>query len=61
MKLQIRIDDAPSVAGGKAIVLCDERGEPLPNQIASTTETEVGGYPSIQVTFAIDGETVRFA
>ncbi|MGV1682916.1 hypothetical protein [Sphingopyxis sp. NJF-3] len=57
----IKLDDAPSVPGGRAIVLCDNDGVPLPMQTRTVVDTNVGDFGSITVTFTIDGERVRFA
>lgn len=57
--LIIRIIDAPAAPSGKALLLCDERGEPLPNQVSSVVHNDLGGQ-TIDIRFAIDGEKVRF-
>lgn len=57
----IKIENAPSVAGGKAIMLCDDQGEPLPMQVRSVLSAGVNEVGEITVTFSIDGDRVRFA
>ena len=52
------VDDA---ADGRAVVLFNEVGEMLPNQVAVSTafDTETG-QSHVTVTFAIDGDKIRF-
>lgn len=57
----IKIIKTPAVAGGRAVVLCDDEGEILPSQRATILETGVGELPTITVTFAVDGDSIRFA
>lgn len=57
----VKIIDAESVQGGKAIALCDDSGEMLPMQTDVVVENGVGRVSTITVTFSIDGEKVRFA
>ncbi|HMO74076.1 MAG TPA: hypothetical protein PKD48_01900 [Sphingopyxis sp.] len=57
----IKIDAASSVPGGKAIVLCDDNGSPLPMQSRVVLSNGVDEMGEITVTFVIDGERVRFA
>ena len=57
----IKIEEAASVPGGRAIMLCDDEGMPLPRQIRTTVDTGAGDLGEITVTFSIDGEQVRFA
>lgn len=59
MILTIRIVDAPATPSGKAFLLCDEQGEPIPNQFASIVRCSLEGQ-TVEVSFAIDGEKVRF-
>lgn len=57
----IKIEDAPSVPGGRAIMLCDDQGQPLPMQSRVVLCNGVDEMGEITVTFRIDGEQVRFA
>lgn len=57
----VKIDDAPSVPGERAIFLCDDQGNPLPMQSRAVLSCGVGEFGEITVTFCIDGEQVRFA
>lgn len=57
----IKIEDAASVPGGRAILLCDDEGNTLPSQIRTVVEAGVDELGTITVTFQIDGERVRFA
>lgn len=58
-KLLVKFVDAPSVAGGKAAVLCDERGVVLPAQIETKLEFSFDGPATITVTFVIAGDEIR--
>lgn len=58
MKLIAKVCPAPGVPSGSAILLCDESGEPLPNQVAIETKTTVTDLTEITVTFIVDGERV---
>ena len=60
MGMIVKVVDAPAVAGGKAIFLCDENGVSLPTQISASVRNEVGDYPIIDVSLMIDGDKVRF-
>lgn len=43
------------------MLLCDDAGEPLPNQRSNTlTQPDPGSPAEITVTFIIDGAAVRF-
>lgn len=57
----IKIIDAPTVCGGRALALCDDDGTILPGQEAVEVQAECGGVARITVTFAIDGDSIRFA
>lgn len=57
----IRIDEASAVAGGRAVLLCDDQGEPLPMQHRVILDQAVGEGSTITVTFHIDGVLVRIA
>jgi hypothetical protein len=54
MKLTVRTVSAPL---GVKVFLCDESGEPLPNQVSSVLSCSVD-RDEITVTFAIDGRDV---
>lgn len=56
MKLRIEAVKALAVPGGKALVLTDEHGNVLPNQINVIVETGVGDVATAVVTFMIDGK-----
>lgn len=58
MKLIVKLIDAPSVAGGKAYVLCTEDGEMLPMQTGCIIENNCDSTPTITCSFAVDGEKV---
>jgi hypothetical protein len=60
MNLLIRIEDAPGVPGGKAIMLCSEHGVPLPHQKSVVLDQSTNEMSSITVTFGIDGESIKF-
>lgn len=58
MNLIVKIVDAPAVPGGKAFMLCDERGEALPMQSHAVLDQGVDSA-TIMVEFHIDGDKVR--
>lgn len=55
----VKVMDAPAVYGGKAVMLCDDEGKPLPNQVRSNLVCDVDKPSIIVVTFQIDGERVK--
>lgn len=55
-KLIIRTLQTPT---GPKVMLCDERGAPLPMQRETIVNCGIDQVDSISVTFAIDGEEVR--
>jgi len=57
----IKVMDAPGVAGGQALLLCDDEGVALPQQTAAVLRQGVGEVSEITVTFLIDGKQTRFA
>lgn len=57
----LKIMDAPSVPGGKALVACDDSGEVLPMQFACELEQVSGESVVVKVSFKIDGKKVRLA
>lgn len=60
MKLIAKIVDAAVVPGGRALLLHDEQGVALPNQLIATLEQPgPGERSSVTVTFVIDGDQVR--
>lgn len=58
--LLIRVVDGCNTAGGKALLLCDQDGKFLPNQVGATVKQD-DGRTEITVTFLVDGEGVGFA
>lgn len=56
----IKVENAASVPGGRAIMLCGDDGTPLPMQTRTVVEAGVDELGTITVTFQIDGEKVRF-
>lgn len=50
MKLSVRIVD---VHGVKKIMLCDEHGEPLPDQAGCSVRNEVDNVATVDVSFFI--------
>lgn len=61
MKLTVRVVDAPLQAGGTAILLCDEDGEPLPSQMDVSISQRAAGVSTITVTLLINGDDIAFA
>jgi len=59
MKLTADLCTAPGIPGKRAVMLCDETGEPLPNQVAVSLEQTVGEPSTITVTFRIDGDNIK--
>jgi hypothetical protein len=59
MKLTVRMIDTP---GGPRPLLCDEAGNPLPQQLEVEIKDGIlGDFASIKVTIRIDGDEVKFA
>lgn len=58
MKLTVHISEAAGVPGGRAILLCDYHGEPLPMQISHVLEQGVGESSILTVKFVIDGKEI---
>lgn len=57
--LKVRIVDVPT---GKAVLLCDEHGQQLPNQVAVAIEHDApDDLGRVTVTFAIDGRRVAYS
>ncbi|WP_298090452.1 hypothetical protein [uncultured Sphingomonas sp.] len=56
----IRIADAPAIDGARALLLCDDGGEPLPMQQATILRQQIGEMSTITVTFLVDGDAIRF-
>ena len=56
MKLQVRI---LSQHNGPVLTLCNEHGEPLPNQERVELYNSVNDVPKVSVTFVIDDKAVR--
>lgn len=59
--MQIKMIDAPTVGGGKALALCDDAGEVIGDQMGVVIENRVGEFPTATVTFLVDGSKLRFA
>jgi hypothetical protein len=57
----IKIDEASAMVGGRAVLLCDDDGVPLPMQYRVVLDQAVGEASSITVSFHIDGDKVRVA
>lgn len=55
MKLVVKISDTP---GGRALLLHDEQGEPLPCQAGIVLRHDVEDIARLTVTFIIDGDEV---
>ena len=55
----VKIIDAPAQPGGKAVMLCNDDGAALPQQISVIVDQPLGDA-TITVQFRIDGEQVRF-
>ncbi|UZW54952.1 hypothetical protein NUH86_15975 [Sphingobium sp. JS3065] len=61
MKLIVKIVDAAGAPGGRALLLCDERGESLPNQVAlSLNQSGPADLSRVSVEFVIDGKQIAF-
>lgn len=54
----ITMQDAPAMPGGKALMLCQADGTPIPMQIAGVLNQDFDGV-TFNVTLRVDGETVR--
>lgn len=57
MKLQVKV--IPSAGNGPVLMLCDEHGEPLPNQERVELYNSINDVPKVSVTFIIDDSKVR--
>lgn len=58
MNLIVKVDEAGAVPGGRAILLCDHKGQPLPQQMSHILEQEVGECSILTVRFRIDGKQI---
>ena len=56
MKLSIRVREDD---GRRWLALCDDLGNPLPNQAATTLTQTAEGRSTLGVLFIIDGDDVR--
>lgn len=56
MRLQVKV---LSQHNGPALTLCDETGEPLPNQERVELFNSVRDIPKVSVTFTIDNVNVK--
>ncbi len=57
----VRIIHDVSVVGGRAVLLCDDAGAPLPMQGRVVLDQSVAEETTITVTFHVDGDLVRIA
>nr|WP_314471051.1 hypothetical protein [uncultured Sphingomonas sp.] len=57
----IMMKDAPAQPGGKCLMLCNDDGTPVPMQVSSVLEQQVGDAATFTVTLAVDGQEVRLA
>lgn len=58
MKLRIMTMGGCNLPGGVALVLCDDEGRMLPNQLGATLEQEERAQSRFTVTFGINGKDV---
>jgi hypothetical protein len=56
--LIVKVVEAAGIPGGSAVELCDEHGEPLPNQVSCRLEQAAGERSVLTVSFSIDGEKI---
>lgn len=56
----IQIVDAPAVPGGKALLLCDDSGKVMGQQLSCDLKQNLDGA-ELTVTFRVDGEHLRYA
>ena len=56
--MQLKIMEAAAVPGGRALMLCDDRGIPVPQQLACTIEQNLNSV-TVTVVLRVDGEHVR--
>jgi ABC-type ATPase involved in cell division len=56
-KLQVRV--MSQSVNGPLLMLCDEAGNPLPNQEKVELYNSVSDVPKVGVTFVIDNDMVR--
>lgn len=59
MKLRVLVVESAGAPSGANLMLCDENGEPLPNQQEVAAHAEAGGFPTISVRFVVDGKSVK--
>jgi len=57
MRLQVRVLSQHD--NGAALTLCDEHGEPLPNQERVELFNSINDVPKVNVTFTIDNDNVK--
>ena len=48
------------VAGGRAVVLCDDDGDPLQNVVSLDLKQNIDDLSTVTATFIIDGKIMRF-
>lgn len=56
----IKVCPSSVTRGRKALLLCDDAGEPLPMQFASELTQKIGDGTIFTVSFKVDGERLRF-
>lgn len=57
--MRVELRDCKGVRGGRSLVLIDDDGQPLPNQVHTRVDCPSGGdFPTITVTFVIDGDRI---
>jgi hypothetical protein len=56
MKLQVKV---MSKGNGPLLTMCDDNGEPLPNQERVELYNSIADVPKVTVTFIIDDKEVR--
>ena len=55
---RILMKEAAAIPGGRAMMLCDADGEPVPMQTSTELRQAVGEASTITITLHIDGEQV---
>ncbi|WP_010339901.1 hypothetical protein [Sphingobium yanoikuyae] len=56
--LLVRMVDTPEVPPGRAIMICDSEGNPLPNQLHTAIVNGLEERTIITVQFIVDGERI---
>lgn len=55
MKVYAKIENVPFACGGKALLLCDEKGEILDGQISVKVDQTADDITRVTATFALAG------